>query len=152
MGDQTEVIDQATANDIPALADLLTVLFTQEADFCPERQKQMRGLQMIIEAPDFGKIFVARVGGGVVGMVSLLFTVSTAQGTPVCWLEDMVLRTGHRDGGLGSRLLEHALRYAKANGFSRITLLTDRTNERAIRFYQRHGFRPSEMIPLRLYL
>jgi GNAT superfamily N-acetyltransferase len=152
MGDQAEAIDQATATDIPALADLRTVLFTQEADFCPDRQKQMRGLRMLIEAPDAGRIFIARVDGGVVGMVSLLFTVSTAQGAPTCWLEDMVLRPDHRGGGLGSRLLEHAIRYAKANRFSRITLLTDRTNARAIRFYERHGFHPSEMIPLRLFL
>ena len=62
--------------------------------------------------------------------------------------------TGHspsrRGDGLGSRLLQHAIDYARAHGFSRITLLTDRANSGAIRFYGRHGFAESEMTALRL--
>jgi GNAT superfamily N-acetyltransferase len=144
-----EHIEQATAADIPQLADLLTVLFAQEADFRPDREKQMRGLRLIVDAPDRGRIFLARLGGEVVGMVSLLFTVSTAEGAMACWLEDMVVRRDQRGNGLGSRLLQHAVAYAKKNGFARITLLTDRINDRAIRFYERHEFRRSEMAPLR---
>jgi len=144
-----EVIEPATVDDIPSMAELLAILFTQEADFCPDRQKQIRGLRMILETPAVGQIFVARSNGQVVGMVSLLFTVSTAEGAPVCWLEDLVVRPDHRANGLGGRLLDQAIRYAKAQGIARITLLTDRTNERAIRFYQRHGFHSSEMLPLR---
>jgi GNAT superfamily N-acetyltransferase len=137
---------------VSQLADLLAILFTQEADFRPDHEKQMRGLRQIVEASERGRIFVARIDGEIVGMVNLLFTISTAEGEPVCWLEDMVVRPEQRGKGLGSRLLQHAVHYAKANGFARITLLTDRTNENAVRFYQRHGFRSSEMTPLRLHL
>lgn len=148
MGDQAEAIDQATATDIPALADLRTVLFTQEADFCPDRQKQMRGLRMLIEAPDAGRIFIARVDGGVVGMVSLLFTVSTAQGAPTCWSFGPTI--GAADSAHGCWSTRSAT--PRPIGFLELRLLTDRTNARAIRFYERHGFHPSEMIPLRLFL
>jgi len=137
-------IEQATAADIPQLADLLTILFAQEADFTPDREKQMRGLRLILGDPGKGCIFVARRDGEIVGMVSLLFTVSTAEGAPACWLEDMVVRPDQRRNGLGAQLLEHAVRSAKALGFTRITLLADRANEATIRFYQRHGFRPSK--------
>jgi GNAT superfamily N-acetyltransferase len=147
-----EHIEQATVADIPQLADLLTILFTQEADFHPDREKQIQGLRLIVEAPDRGRIFVARMGDKIVGMVSLLFTISTAEGAPACLLEDMVVQPDQRGNGLGARLLQYAVSYAKTNGFARITLLTDRTNEKAIRFYQRHGFQPSEMTPLRLHL
>jgi GNAT superfamily N-acetyltransferase len=145
-------IEAATLADIPQLADLLTVLFTQEADFRPDREKQARGLRQILDAPERGCIFVARTDGEPVAMVSLLFTVSTAEGAPACWLEDMVVRPDQRGKGLGGELLRHAADYAKARGMTRITLLTDSSNQRAIRFYQRHGFHPSQMIPLRLYL
>ena len=147
-----ERIESATAADIPQLVDLLTILFTQEADFHPDREKQTRGLRLIVEAPQRGRIFVARLGETIVSMVSLLFTISTAEGAPVCWLEDMVVRPEQRGQGLGSRLLQHALNYARASGLARITLLTDRTNTQAARFYQRHGFCGSEMTPLRLHL
>jgi GNAT superfamily N-acetyltransferase len=147
-----EIIEPATLEDIAQLTDLLTRLFTQEADFQPDRAKQERGLRMIIESPDSGRIFAAHDGSEIVGMVCLLFTISTAEGGPVCWLEDMVVRPDHRSSGLGSRLLQHAINFARSNGLTRITLLTDRMNEDAIRFYERHGFKPSEMFALRLYL
>jgi GNAT superfamily N-acetyltransferase len=147
-----EIIDQATSEDIPQLADLLTVLFMQEADFQPNREKQERGLRMILTSPHVGAIFVARDGSEIVGMVSLLFTISTAEGGPVCLLEDMIVLPDRRNTGLGSRLLEHAISFARTQGFTRITLLTDRVNEAAIQFYRRHGFALSEMTALRLSL
>ncbi len=85
-------------------------------------------------------------------MVSLLFTVSTAEGGPACWLEDMVLHPNWRHSGLGTRLLQHAMDWARNRGFARISLLTDKTNEGAIRFYQRQGFVESAMTVLRLSL
>jgi GNAT superfamily N-acetyltransferase len=145
-------IEPATPDDIPQLAGLLSILFTQEADFQPARTKQEQGLRLIIESSQVGIIFAARDGGEVVGMVSLLFTVSTAAGGPACWLEDMVVRPDRRNSGLGSRLLQHAIDHARSSGFVRITLLTDRVNEGAIRFYERHGFERSEMTALRLHL
>jgi GNAT superfamily N-acetyltransferase len=145
-------IDSPTMDDIPALAGLLACLFTQEADFRPDREKQERGLRLILASPGVGRVFTARDGGEVVGMVSLLFTVSTAEGAPACWLEDMVVRPDRRGQGLGSLLLRHAVDYARANGFARVSLLTDQVNDGAIRFYQRHGFHLSAMTALRLSL
>lgn len=145
-------INAATHADVQQLNDLLSLLFTQEADFKPDAEKQQRGLRLILDSPQAGIIFAAREGGAVIGMVSLLFTISTAEGGPACWLEDMVVGPEHRGSGLGSRLLEHAVAHARANGFSRITLLTDKMNAGAIRFYQRQGFTPSAMTALRLKL
>lgn len=86
------------------------------------------------------------------GMVNLLFTISTALGGRVAILEDMVVRPGYRSCGAGSKLLQAAMDFAKSAGCHRITLLTDRANESAQRFYKRHGFTLSEMVPLRLSL
>ena len=144
------MIDPANLSDVPQLADLLNLLFTQEADFAPDREKQRRGLRLIIESPHVGMILVAREGDHVIGMVSLLFTISTAEGGRVCWMEDMVVHPDRRGDGLGSRLLQSAVEYARTHGFSRITLLTDQLNAGAIRFYGRHGFVESEMTVLRL--
>ncbi|MDO9449692.1 MAG: GNAT family N-acetyltransferase [Rugosibacter sp.] len=48
--------------------------------------------------------------------------------------------------------LDEAIQAARLNGCRRMTLLTDRANESAQRFYQRHGFGSSAMILLRLLL
>jgi GNAT superfamily N-acetyltransferase len=147
-------IEQATTEHIPQMADLLGVLFSEEVEFRADREKQIRGLRMIVGAPERGNFFVATEDetGDVVGMLSLLFTISTAKGSPVCWLEDMVIRADRRGQGIGTRLLNFALAYAKSHGFTRITLLTDRMNENSIRFYEKHGFEPSPMLPMRLHL
>lgn len=143
-------VDAATHADMPAMAKLLEFLFEQEADFTPDREKQCRGLALILDNPQLGRIFVARIDGRVVGMVSLLLTVSTAEGAAAAWLEDMVVHPDHRSHGIGSRLLQQAIDEVWGMGVRRITLLTDHDNLRARQFYQQHGFRPSAMTPWRL--
>lgn len=146
-------ISPATPADIPALCDLLAELFSQEAEFAPDATAQHRGLTRILASPDTGVIFVARdPAARVLGMVSLLYTVSTALGARVALLEDMIVTADSRGAGIGSRLLTAAIATARAAGCRRITLLTDAVNEQARRFYARHGFRPSPMLPLRLPL
>jgi GNAT superfamily N-acetyltransferase len=142
-------IDDATPADIPALCDLLDLLFAQEADFTPDRAKQERGLRLILDDPRVGAILVARDGDQVVGMVNLLFTVSTAEGARAMLLEDMIVRPDHRGQGVGLALIEAAIARAATTGCARITLLTDEDNNQAQWFYGRAGFRRSAMIPMR---
>ena len=145
-------VTQAENGDIPELCELLDLLFTQEVEFRPDPAMQAEGLRQIIDFPERGRILVLREGASVLGMVNLLFTVSTALGGRVAILEDMVVRPAHRGRGAGSMLLRAALDFARSAGCRRITLLTDRTNESAQRFYRRHGFHLSEMVPMRFIL
>jgi ribosomal protein S18 acetylase RimI-like enzyme len=145
-------IDQAKIEDVPQLSELLQILFAQEADFTPDAIRQEKGLRLIIEQPETGRIYCARLGENVVGMVSLLFTISTAEGNRTAWLEDMVVRPDQRGQGIGKKLLRHAMDRAKELGCSRITLLTDGSNQSAMRFYKEAGFTQSQMVPFRLYL
>ena len=145
-------VHPATLEDIPAMAELLALLFMQEADFSPDLFKQQAGLKNIIQHPQIGNLFVLKEKEDVIGMVSLLYTVSTAMGGPVAILEDLVLKDDSRGQGAGTKLLKAAIEYAKEKGCLRITLLTDPTNRRAIEFYQRQGFVKSAMKPLRLIL
>ena len=146
-------IRQAVIADIPQLCDLLSLLFTQEADFTPDAGRQARGLRLILEQPQVGRIYCATDNDSVVvGMVSLLFTVSTAEGGVAAWLEDMVVHPHRRGHGIGEQLLQEAINQARAAGCSRITLLTDAGNEPAMRFYSKAGFARSQMVPFRLAL
>ena len=145
-------ISPATVSDIPELCELLELLFSEEAEFHANHAVQSAGLRQIMESPDRGKILVLRNATSVIGMVNLLFTISTALGGRVAILEDMVVHPAQRGNGDGSRLLRAAINFARSTECHRITLLTDRSNESAQRFYRRHGFRVSAMIPLRLLL
>lgn len=142
----------ATTSDIPDLCDLLALLFSQEADFQSDYETQRQGLTQILDNPDVGLILVARQKNQIVGMVNLLFTVSTALGQRVALLEDLVVAPTQRGNGIGSQLLKQAIETAKLHDCHRITLLTDLANQSAQRFYQNHGFSFSAMIPMRMLL
>ena len=142
-------ISQAEYRDLDQLADLLAELFTLENDFCPDREKQLHGLCLILDNPALGRLFVLRDQDRVAGMANLLITVSTSEGCRVAVLEDVIIGNEYRGKGLGRRLVEHVLAWAKTDGMTRITLLADRDNKAAQGFYRKLGFEHSHMVALR---
>lgn len=140
----------ATDEDVSQLSRLLKILFSQEEEFTPNAALQEAGLRAIIADPRIGEIVLAEEDGRIIGMVSLLYTVSTALGAKVALLEDMIVDPSRRGEGIGSKLLDYALRVSRERGCARITLLTDACNADAHRFYERFGFTKSAMIPMRL--
>lgn len=142
----------AAQTDLDAMADLLAELFSLEADFTPDRTKQLAALRWILDHPALGRLFVLRDDARVVGMANALISISTAQGGPVAMLEDVVIAASHRGGGHGRRLVEHVLRWAAGEGMQRVTLLADRDNTAALEFYRRLGFEESAMVVRRKYL
>ena len=145
-------IEQATLDDLPQLTELLTELFSMEGDFVPDPIRQSRGIRMILEQPSRGRIFTLKQNGTLIGMINLLFTISTAEGGSVILLEDLIIQKEYRSHGLGAKLLSYAIEYARKKDFKRITLLTDRLNADAQRFYKKHGFFESAMLPMRYVL
>ena len=153
MGEKENVvIEPATEADLDELSGMLGDLFAQEGDFRPDKEKQLRGLRLIFEQPSRGRVFVLRQNGAIVGMINLLFTISTAEGGFVMLLEDLVIHKKFQGKGYGSRLLQHAIDFAKQKNFLRITLLTDRPENVAQEFFRHYGFVESSMIPMRLWV
>ena len=145
-------IKKAKIQDIPELCLLLDLLFSQEIEFVPNREAQVNGLTLIISNDGTGDILIAKKSGKIIGMVNLLYTVSTALGERVAVLEDMVVMPEARGLGIGSKLLTSAFQLAEDNGIKRITLLTDHDNKSAHNFYQQHGFERSSMVAFRKVL
>lgn len=146
------VIEPATFEDLDELSGLLGELFSHESDFRPDKKKQLHGLRLIFEEPNRGRVFVLRRDRTIVGMINLLFTISTAEGGFVIVLEDLVIHESYRGKGYGSMLLKYAIDFAKQKNFLRITLLTDRPEIQSQELFRRFGFFESSMIPMRLLL
>jgi len=145
-------LELATPSDIPRLCELLGILFTQESEFSPNPALQAEALEKILDSPEIGTILVLREAGGIIGMVSLLYTVSTFLGGRVALLEDMVVEPAQRGKGRGGELVQGAIDHARKAGCRRITLLTDGHNMAARKFYEAVGFQQSFMQPYRLHL
>jgi len=148
--DTSIAIDLATEEDIPRLADFLGLLLAQEAEFVADQEKQRRALHAVVSDASIGRIYVVRESADLVAMVSLLYTVSSAEGGKAAWLEDLVVRPDRRGRGIGRTLLGHVAAQARAHGVLRITLLTDPDNKRAHALYRSLGFEFSAMRPMRL--
>ena len=145
-------VEPATLEDLTQLIQMAMDLFEMEGDFEPSHEKQERGLKLILEEPSRGRIFVLRNDDLIIGMVNILFTISTAEGGLVLVLEDFFIHPSHRGQGYGSKLLDAVREFALAKDFRRITLLTDKISEESQRFFTKNGFVFSKMIPMRLHL
>lgn len=145
-------VEPATIEDLPALTQLVMDLFAKSGDFSPDRSTQERGLSLILEQPSRGRIFVLRNDHRIIGMVNLLFTISTARGGFVILMEDVIVHPDHRGLGYGTKLIEYVVEFARLKDFKRITLLTDRISAESQNFFTKHHFEYSSMIPMRINL
>ncbi len=146
-------VESATSGDVPAMTALLAILFFQEAEFRPDADAQSRALGALLDDSAGALLLVARDDdGAVVGMVSLLFSVSTALGAPAAVLEDLVVDPAHRGRGVGGSLLDAALAAAIDRDCARVTLLTDADNTGGQALYAGRGFARSSMLVMRLAL
>jgi N-acetylglutamate synthase-like GNAT family acetyltransferase len=145
----TPRVEPATIEDLSALTELVMNLFTVSGDFTADQTVQERGLQLILEQPNRGRIFVVRNDHQIFGMVNLLFTISTARGGFVILMEDVVIHPDHRGQGYGTMLVDYVAEFAKSKQFKRITLLTDRISAESQEFFKKQGFEYSSMIPMR---
>ncbi len=143
------VVETATIDDLQPLTELVMELLANSGDFTPDRAQQERGLRLILEQPNRGRIFVLRNREKIFGMVNLLFTISTARGGFVILMEDVVIHPDHRGQGYGSMLIKHVFDFAEKKDFRRITLLTDKISGDSQTFFIKHGFEYSNMIPMR---
>ena len=141
-------IRRANAEDLPVLINLLNILFSIEADFTPNPQKQYRGLQLMLEGEQCC-ILVAEIEGKIAGMVTAQLVVSTAEGAYSGWIEDMVIFPEYRQQGIGSRLLAAIETWCYQNGAVRVQLLADRENRPALEFYSKNGWQGTQLITLR---
>lgn len=146
-------VEDARAEDIPALVALLAELFSLEQDFNPDRSRQAQGLQLLIANPSNAAVKIARnQEGRAIGMVSAQLVISTAQGTPSAWVEDMIVSAAYRGSGVGRALLESVLAWAKGKGASRAQLLVDTENNPALAYYHHLGWEKTQLQARRIFL
>jgi GNAT superfamily N-acetyltransferase len=143
------LIRPATPADLDALVRLLHVLFSIEVDFRPDPARQRRGLALLLADPQRAAVLVAERSGAVIGMATAQLVISTAEGGPSALVEDVVVDERERGTGVGRRLLDALEAWARGQGATRLQLLADRENAPALRFYERLGWRGTQLVALR---
>lgn len=144
------VIRRAARQDVPALVRLLNLLFSIEADFTFDENRQRKGLHLLLESAT-NCVLVAEIDRQVVGMCSGQLTISTAEGGVALLVEDVVVEKKWQGNGIGRSLMDNLARWAAEKGALRMQLLADSDNAEALQFYERLGWQRTRLICLRKY-
>lgn len=146
-------IRTAKTGDVPQLVELLKALFAIEADFDFDQDKQARGLQLLLKCEQ-ACILVAesRDDKKLCGMCSIQILISTAEGSEVGLLEDLVVAADFRNQGIGAKLLAEAVAWAERQGLKRLQLLADKNNSPALEFYEKQGWQSTQLVCLKRLL
>ncbi|PIV87751.1 MAG: GNAT family N-acetyltransferase [Hydrogenophilales bacterium CG17_big_fil_post_rev_8_21_14_2_50_63_12] len=140
----------ATEADLDAMTQLIARLFALEPDFSFDPARVRRGLGLLLSKKEAAALWVAEQDSQVIAMCSAQIVISTAEGGPVAWVEDLVVRPDQRGRGIGRLLLDAVTIWAKRRGLTRLQLLADCENETALGFYRHQGWQATRMICLRL--
>lgn len=130
---------RATAADVGTLHALLTQLAAGDG-------ATLRATPAALLRHGFGErplfhAILAEQEGTVLGLALYLPDYSTLRGSPGVLVQDLFVTPDARGLGLGPRLLSQVMA-AQDWGATYLTLMVDRANTSARRFYTRHGFVP----------
>lgn len=153
------IIRQARHPDVPAMAALLRQLFAIEKDFQFDAARAERGLRALLEkratsgpGAEQAQCLVAEAGRKVIAMCSVQVLISTAMGSEVGLLEDMIVDASRRHAGVGKALLTEADAWCRQRGLPRLQLLADRDNRSALAFYEKQGWETTNLHALRRFM
>jgi GNAT superfamily N-acetyltransferase len=147
------IYELANESDVDSLVSLLADLFTIEKDFNPDLSKQKKGLELLVKNHTTATIQVAKnTSGEVIGMVTAQLVISTAQGAASAWIEDMVVDAKYRGLGIGKKLLQNTLDWAKQKGATRAQLLVDIENTEALGYYEHLKWEPTQLQARRVFI
>lgn len=128
-------IRNATAEDAAAIVKLVGELTKHGGEACPLTEADARSY---LAVPG-NAILLAEQSGQPLGLLSAAIRLNLYHAAPCCMIEELVVTTAARDQGIGSRLLNEAIRRARAAGCAEISVSTEVENSSAIRFYRAHG-------------
>jgi ribosomal protein S18 acetylase RimI-like enzyme len=133
----------AVADDVFGIRELLAddILGRTREDLSEEGLvKYQSAFQAIQESLD-NELYVAQLGDRLVGTYQITWIPYLSRGGILrCVIETVRVSSDMRGQGLGSQMMEHAIRRAKLKKCALVQLMTDRTREDAHRFYERLGF------------
>lgn len=108
------------------------VIEDDEMVYAPE------ALSAFIDTPNtFG--FTAKVNGKIAGFAYAYALVRPDKISPMLYLHSIGLLPGYQGQGLGTKLMEYVISFAKEKGFSECFVITDKGNTAACRLYEKMG-------------
>ena len=141
------VLEEATADDLPALIDLLADDMLGASRDGIRTDEDRRGYERAFAAIDDDPAHLLVVGrreGQVVATLQLIVTPSLSRrGAFRAVIEGVRVSSGLRSQGVGGALVRWAVEEAGRRGCEMVQLSSDKQRTDAYRFYERLGFERS---------
>jgi ribosomal protein S18 acetylase RimI-like enzyme len=112
------------------------------------RADVQRGVAGGFSTPPKARYWVVESAGAVVASCSVVTEWSNFRGGDYWWIQSLYIAPEHRGTGLVNTMLQHLAREAKAGGALDLRLYGYNTNARALRAYQRFGFKEAPYLIL----
>lgn len=142
---ETACIRAATTDDIDAICTLYEcvaeegVAWGLVASSREEIREQLGPLSLVAELDGH----VIGYAAGSIHVNDGRYAAVTVAGERYLEVDDLYLATEFRNIGIGGRLLEALVDAAKAEGVTRVHVVsTTKDHDSVLRFYRRHGFQP----------
>ena len=142
------IIRPAVESDIPRLEDLLYQVHGLHAEGRPDlfipgcKKYTAEQLRELLADTVNTPIFAAILDGELVGYCFCVRQVQTAasmQKIATLYIDDLCVDETRRGNGIGKALYDHAVAYARAQGYYNLTLNVWACNPSAKHFYERCG-------------
>lgn len=142
-------IRSAQPSDTDALVAFTIAEALEAEDARLSEEAVRRGVAGAFGDPPLARYWVAEQPGKIVAHASVVTEWSNFHGGFYWWVQSLYLHPGHRGGGLVEMLLEHVASEARKADALDLRLYAHADNTRAIRVYERCGFRTSPYIVMR---
>ncbi|WP_121971005.1 GNAT family N-acetyltransferase [Leptolyngbya sp. BC1307] len=133
-------IRPATAADLHTLLGLIHL--KAEFDGCPAAVTATAEKlnNTLFSSQPLAHVLLAETDSDIpVGFASYHFTYSTFRAQPSLWLDDLFIKSEHRNQSIGTDLIQRLCQIAHEHGCGRIDWTVDIHNQGGIRFYERMG-------------
>ena len=97
-------------------------------------------LDLFLERPELGFIWMAYDERGAAGMCVVCYAISTSMGAVVAKLDDVSVKEDRRGKGVGTALMEQLKNQLRKELVTRIDVAVHLENPEARRFYEKLGF------------
>jgi GNAT superfamily N-acetyltransferase len=127
--------------DLEIVLDLLSRQFKEHEIEVVENRLRY-AIDAMLADSNLGFFLLAQCGESIIGLACVSFCWTLEHGGKSAWLDELYVLPEFRSHGIGSALLDSALKNAQDQGCAAVDLEVDIEHRRAESLYQCFGFQP----------
>jgi ribosomal protein S18 acetylase RimI-like enzyme len=112
----------------------------------PTEEEMENVFKAALSMPEHIMIFVSEVDDEVVGYANTWTNYSIWSRGKTLTVDDLYIAAPFRRNGIGEKMMEYLIEFAKQNGYRRVQLHAELTNDRAHNLYRKLGFVEEEIV------